>query len=395
MHSSAQIQKQRQAFHTDFPTIGSESLSFMRKRTVSLHPGVMGLYTSPDRSSGQKGRVRFSMTSDNVTSQTQPMQKGRPPLQVFPQGLSYIPDRRGKMSKMVSKANTSKKAMSRFKSKITQKASRSTHKLNIKDTKSVKETLKAMTDNHSFHLNENVELDNISILTEELDNFLAEYDEGVYSTLFSEVKGYWRDIFIVADHDWRFIIPGILGSLVLGLSIPYQAWIVGTFFQTLGDDLSNSSQLSTEVKWLIGFMIATGLVTAIAAFVQEFFFAMAGKRMTRRLREKLFEHILKQDITWFDEKAHDVGILTLQLYSDASIVHHIMLIFYGIMIQATVNATASIAIAVIESRPDTFVLTMVYIAVMPILILVVYLSSKKELQVTHLDDMVRPAGNVS
>lgn len=267
--------------------------------------------------------------------------------------------------------------------------------LNQTDRKrsSVQAILEALTDPNAKKIGGHVELDNVSIATQEMDSFLAEYDEGVYATLHNNVMGFWRDIFYVTKHDWLYIIPGILASIILGCSITYQTWIVGTFFETLGDDEYIESSLKIEVTWLITFMVATGVVTGIAAFVQEFFFAMAGRRMTRKLRERLFAHILHQDLAWFDEKDHDIGILTLQLYADTTIVHHILLMTYGIVIQITFNMITSITFAAVETVPDSLIITICFISGMPILVAIVFLSSKKELhEASHFEEKFRMAG---
>src|SRR5262245_56978442 len=57
-----------------------------------------------------------------------------------------------------------------------------------------------------------------------------------------------------------------------------------------------------------------------AITAQEFFFAYAGEHLTKRLRKKAFQGILRQNIGWFDEEKHNTGILTSRLASDATLV---------------------------------------------------------------------------
>ncbi|CAL8101222.1 unnamed protein product [Orchesella dallaii] len=167
--------------------------------------------------------------------------------------------------------------------------------------------------------------DDIGMEQLEMDTYLAEYQAAVHVTAQSSVAGYWCDVFYVCKHDWLFIIPGILGSIVLGLSYVMQTVQIGYYFHTLESDptVSSEAHLSEKVLKLSSNVVYIGIMTGAAAFVQEFCFGMAGKRMTRQLREKLFSHILTQDITWFDDPKHDIGILTFQIYAETTIVHHV------------------------------------------------------------------------
>lgn len=45
---------------------------------------------------------------------------------------------------------------------------------------------------------------------------------------------------------------------------------------------------------------------------------MAGERLTKRLRYRTFQAMLKQEISWFDQKSHSTGALTTRLASDAA-----------------------------------------------------------------------------
>ena len=53
-------------------------------------------------------------------------------------------------------------------------------------------------------------------------------------------------------------------------------------------------------------------------FPQNFTLAVAGERLTKRLRYLSFKAILRQDIAWFDQKTNSTGALAARLASDAS-----------------------------------------------------------------------------
>ena len=47
---------------------------------------------------------------------------------------------------------------------------------------------------------------------------------------------------------------------------------------------------------------------------------IGGDRLVERLRSMLFSSVMKQDLSWFDKPANDVGRLTTKLASDAILV---------------------------------------------------------------------------
>lgn len=59
-------------------------------------------------------------------------------------------------------------------------------------------------------------------------------------------------------------------------------------------------------------------MAGICSFVQHHFFNIAGERLTKRVRSKLFRAILKQEQGWFDDKNNGVGALCTKLSNDAA-----------------------------------------------------------------------------
>ena len=70
----------------------------------------------------------------------------------------------------------------------------------------------------------------------------------------------------------------------------------------------SSSQLCYTYEELTPFMFS----------LQNFTLAVAGERLTKRLRYLSFKAMLRQDISWFDQKANSTGALAARLASDAS-----------------------------------------------------------------------------
>ena len=54
------------------------------------------------------------------------------------------------------------------------------------------------------------------------------------------------------------------------------------------------------------------------AYSQELMFGVAGERLTTRMRKLMFSALLRQEVTYFDDVKHTVGVLCARLSGDAS-----------------------------------------------------------------------------
>ena len=98
----------------------------------------------------------------------------------------------------------------------------------------------------------------------------------------------------------------VVVSVFTGLSYPY-------FVQQLIDQGVMSGQIERVNRIgviLFGLLLAEGLSTV----ARDYFFNLAAERVTARLRQKVFDHLLRQDIAFFDRQRS--GELTTRLWSD-------------------------------------------------------------------------------
>src|SRR5204862_8242599 len=70
---------------------------------------------------------------------------------------------------------------------------------------------------------------------------------------------------------------------------------------------------SERINTLGLLMLVLRLVEAIATFVRNGLFNLAAERMAAQLQQRTFEHLLQQDIAFFD--SHTTGELTSRLAS--------------------------------------------------------------------------------
>lgn len=75
-------------------------------------------------------------------------------------------------------------------------------------------------------------------------------------------------------------------------------------------------------------------------------FGIAGSYLTQRLRLRMFEHLLQQDVSYFDDKANATGALCARLSGEAAHVQGVSLFLFVIilaivaLLAKNVNVTA-------------------------------------------------------
>ena len=58
-------------------------------------------------------------------------------------------------------------------------------------------------------------------------------------------------------------------------------------------------------------------------------FGIAGEKLTKRVRARMFQSMLKQDMGWYDIKENGVGALCAKLSNDASSVQGVSFVKYN------------------------------------------------------------------
>uniref|UniRef100_A0A0N5ANT6 ABC transporter family protein n=1 Tax=Syphacia muris TaxID=451379 RepID=A0A0N5ANT6_9BILA len=119
------------------------------------------------------------------------------------------------------------------------------------------------------------------------------------------------EIIRFARDEWPLLIIALGGSLAKGVVFPVFSIIYGSIL-TKADD---ADKLRGARNDAIYFTIL-GVCAGISTFIGGFFFSTSGEKMTRRLRLKLFSHIMKQDGEYFDSLEHASGKLTTRLATD-------------------------------------------------------------------------------
>lgn len=161
-----------------------------------------------------------------------------------------------------------------------------------------------------------------------------------------------------------YIIGGCIVSLISGASQTSFALIYSEMFQIF-TYINDPDKMRSQVSLFSGLMVLMGVIRFLSMLGQGYFFGNSGERLTRRVRCKLFEAILNQEIGWFDRTENQPGVLTVLLATEASKLKSISGAQLGFIVEAAVMVIMSLVITFIYS----WQLTLLMLAFYPLFVL--------------------------
>ncbi|TPP56112.1 ATP binding cassette subfamily B MDR:TAP, partial [Fasciola gigantica] len=159
-----------------------------------------------------------------------------------------------------------------------------------------------------------------------------------------------------------FIVGGCIACVIAGAATPSFSVLYSEVYNIF---VLTGSEKQNRINFVCGMMALVGLIRFVSAFLQGYFFGVSGERLTRRVRSKYFEAILRQEIGWFDRPENQPGSLTASLAGEASKLRLISGSQIGIILEAIVTIVASWVIAFVYS----WQLTLLFLAFYPFVVL--------------------------
>ncbi|XP_046633239.1 ATP-dependent translocase ABCB1-like isoform X2 [Daphnia pulicaria] len=182
------------------------------------------------------------------------------------------------------------------------------------------------------------------------------------------------DIMRMNRKEWHFIVVGVIGSAIVGLSTPVFAILFSEVLGVLtpGGSLEEQEEKRAQGNFYALMFLILGIVVGFSAFAQSFSFSIAGESLTSRLRGLTFQAILKQEIGWFDRKTNSVGALCARLSGDAASVQGATGSRIGVLFQALTTMIASTVLALYFQ----WKLGLVALCFVPLLLVSTYFQAK-------------------
>lgn len=169
--------------------------------------------------------------------------------------------------------------------------------------------------------------------------------------------------------EWPYVVVGLLGAVVMGGAMPVYAILFG---EVLGVLKLSSEEARDQSVYFAGLFLAAGITCGVAVFLQVTMFAIAGERLTQRMRRLAFAAMLRQEMGWFDQPENSVGSLLSRLSADSSAIQGAT----GSRVGAILHASFTLILSVLTSLALEWRLGLVGCAFVPLVLLATFFQSK-------------------
>ncbi|KAJ6301922.1 hypothetical protein OIU77_016100 [Salix suchowensis] len=158
------------------------------------------------------------------------------------------------------------------------------------------------------------------------------------------------------------------------------ALIHGVIFPVFGLLLSKAinmfyeppKEIRKDSKFWAVLYLGLGFVTFVALPLQYYLFGIAGGKLIERIRSKTFEKVVHQEISWFDDPTNSSGAIGARLSTDASTVRRLV----GDSLSLMVQNISTILSALVIAFSANWMLTLIIIAISPLLFIQGYMQAK-------------------
>ncbi|XP_062594585.1 uncharacterized protein LOC134260056 [Saccostrea cucullata] len=166
-----------------------------------------------------------------------------------------------------------------------------------------------------------------------------------------------KRLVLLAKPEWGILLGGSLGLLVSSgaqTAAPLFFGAVVDAAQKSMDELTNT----------VVVLVLIYVLYAIFAVIRAWLFTLAGQRLVARLRKHLFDHIIQQDVAFFD--TNRTGELCNRLASDTQVVQNAATVNVSMLVRYTLQMVGSLILMFYLNAA----LTGVLLAVVPVVSIV-------------------------
>ncbi len=126
---------------------------------------------------------------------------------------------------------------------------------------------------------------------------------------------YERKLFKFSKRERIWLLFGTLAQMVYGSILPAISLVFSEIFYifALPDE---RTQRSLALKYM-GIILGIAVINLVTTILQSYAFALAGAKLTKRLRVKMFESMLRQEVAFHDLDENRSSILSTKLSTSA------------------------------------------------------------------------------
>ncbi|KAM7480105.1 hypothetical protein LguiA_028318 [Lonicera macranthoides] len=171
----------------------------------------------------------------------------------------------------------------------------------------------------------------------------------------------WHLVQMTAS-DWKSTLLGCIGALCYGIIQPLHSFCLGAVLSVYF--IKDHDEIRSEIRKYCFAFLTFAVFAFISNVVQHYYFGVMGERLTKKIREVIFEKILSFEIEWFDQEQNNTGALCSRLSTDAMMVRTLVADRLAFLTQSISAAT----LAVIMGMMLSWRLSLAAIAMQPLII---------------------------
>lgn len=194
---------------------------------------------------------------------------------------------------------------------------------------------------------------------------------------------YYHLHFLVGS-EWKTLIVATLALVVSSTAQLAQPLFFGKIITTCSSDHPHRIRDLNQYSIMLLIILTVG---GVFTTIRGWLFTLVGERLVRNLRKRLFEQIIIQDVAFFD--TNKTGELMNRLSSDTAVIQSCLSVNISMGLRSMAEVLVSIVLLFITS----WKLTLVMMAVVPVLIIIVALYGRftRRLTKDYQDALARAA----
>ncbi|KAI5349067.1 hypothetical protein L3X38_001954 [Prunus dulcis] len=165
------------------------------------------------------------------------------------------------------------------------------------------------------------------------------------------------------------LLLGTIAAAVNGAILPIFSILISSVIKTFYEP---PPQLRKDSKfWALNFIVL-GVVAFIALPARQYFFAVAGCNLIKRVRSMCYEKVVYMEVSWFDNPQHSSGAIGARLSADAASLRGVVGDALGLLVENSATAIAGLCIAFVAN----WQLALIILVLLPLLGLTGYVQVK-------------------
>lgn len=138
------------------------------------------------------------------------------------------------------------------------------------------------------------------------------------------------------------LVVGAICAIIYGIILPIFGILMASMVKTFYEP---PPLLKPDSRYWTLMFVLLGLISFLVAPARSYFFAVAGCKLTQRIRSMCFEKILSMEVGWFDEPQNSCGAIGARLSSDAAVLRSLVGDALAQVVQDGATAVAGLGLA--------------------------------------------------